>query len=408
VEAVEVVCHANRALDCEVQDWVTPYCSSLEWRYECTDRTDYVTDDIDDYNLNQLQWQGKKTVENVGNTSLSTNIISSTEQRANHAENDYAAAVSDLETIEQDAAALDSANGRLPQEATVCDCSQFSCLVKKWGVCVVPSPQGATCRATCKVLKAQARLARSLRGLTVFLVERGRARIAQALRLVQGAALLLSSLPVGGWKKLEQVVEVQSVSALQGGGPPPADGSGPGYAVEGSMLDADFSTSDEVDLNFEAIESQGYDQTTDSLDNTAGGFGGLFMEVAADVADIDSNNRRLSTQEALSHVEFKEQLRDLSRKLRSARYQALVVGADLAATRARNSASTFASLVAKKSRSRALAKHEEEELERSGATANRLQTSINKLLSSSKQMISGLHRIPPRPQSLKVVRRGAN
>ena len=216
-------------------------------------------------------------------------------------------------------------------------------------------------------------------------------------------ALLLSSLPPDGWNELDQVVGVGEVSALQGGGPPPVDGTGPGYTVKGSMLNADFSTSNEVDLDFEAIERQGFDQTEDSVGQTAGRFGGLFMEVAADVADSDSNNRRLSAEDTQSPVEVKEQLRVLRGKLHSARHQALVVEADLAVARARSSATQT---TVRGSRFRALAEHEKEQLQQSAATANRLQASINKVLSSSDRMVSGLQKLPPRPRSLLVVRRG--
>ena len=182
VEAVDVTCLTD--LSCEVSNWLSSYCSSLVWKYECTDRTDYVTDDAREMELANVQWKGKTTIEGLTNSSNvhAQRMANTTIRRAHQAEADYDETVAAEAQLDQTTAMLASSI----EANNTCSCSHL-CTVKVYGICAIRSLGYTSCRLTCAARRAALILSRRVLSISKYLLRLAAAAVKQSFRVAKGA-----------------------------------------------------------------------------------------------------------------------------------------------------------------------------------------------------------------------------
>lgn len=180
------------------------------------------------------------------------------------------------------------------------------------------------------------------------------------------------------------------------------------------MLNQSFEASD-VRVNFEGLEESA-DLTDDAVTETSDAFAGLFLEVAANVANQSNSSegatrRRLSEEDedgrpvpyARTGEEMEAELQVLHAALNAVNRQVRVLAEDRAVARARaavlptDDGADETSLHGRALAERRLSVHSEASVQ-----TGQLWSGIDRLLSSAQRAINLLEKQPRRPSSLRI------
>jgi hypothetical protein len=321
-------------------------CLSLRWRYECSNQTRDVwkTGDSEDFTLARVPWTGSNTVKLNQSSYLTRGIVNQTLSKVGSASSTTSQSEITLKETKNEYESLKDETEN-PATMSCADQCGDTCLRKKWGLCVKPSPISIACSASCKTRKSLVRFSKRLVKTFAHLIDLGEHLVNQAKRLAQGGLLLKetikSKLP-NGWTELDDVFNISKIEAHTI--PGPAKPEGQNYIIEGdsSVLAADFDTDEcdprgtgcairgSVTLNFDDLISVDPDSEPPEsvIVATTSKFADFMLNVAADSAcppdkcpaelsgcppcPLDGSGRRLSEQPVMtiaSTGEFERELR---------------------------------------------------------------------------------------------------
>jgi len=321
-------------------------CLSLRWRYECSNQTrdDWKTGDSEDFTLARVPWKGTDTVELNQSSYLTQGIVNQTLAKVGAANLTTSRSEIALNETTNEYESLKDETEKPATKSCADQCGD-TCLRKKWGLCVKPSPISIACSASCKTRKSLVRFSKRLVKTFGHLIDLGERLVNQAKRLEQGGLLLkerISSKLPNGWTELDDVFNISKIEAHTV--PGPAKPEGQNYIIEGesSVLDADFDTNEcdprgtgcasrgSVALNFDDLISVDPDSEPSEsvIVATTSKFADFMLNVAADSAcppdkcpaelsgcppcPLDGSGRRLSEKPVMtiaSTGEFERELR---------------------------------------------------------------------------------------------------